>query len=395
MYNKGMHLEILVGFFLILTISDSRLRELSFAANVKNIYILFISLISFKETRLIDKPVTIHKNFILFFILSFICVLFSPNINLSFQKTLSYVLLFCFVPNYFLFIYREYGDILFKKIVFFVLCILILGLIYNILFPNITNLVGRYRGLLGNPNGLGLYTFLFIIFFTVINECNPTIFTRQEKLIVYGLSFFSLLKCGARASLMATILFFFFRKFYKMSPWFGFLIFIITLFVYQLISSNLVEIITTLGLGDELRVDTLQNGSGRIIAWKFAWEKIQENFYLGKGFNYTEYIFLINYDYLSMLGHQGSAHNMYLTFWLDTGLVGLILFLFGLLVTFYKASKHSKLAIPILYAVLFSNNYESWLTASLNPFTIQLLFILTVIFIYKNDEMINHEVKIA
>lgn len=82
-----------------------------------------------------------------------------------------------------------------------------------------------------------------------------------------------------------------------------------------------------------------------------------------------------------MLGHQGAAHNSYLTFWLDTGLIGLILYLLGLFFTFVKASFSNKYAFPVLYAVLFSNNYESWLTASLNPFTIQLLFILTVILI--------------
>lgn len=96
-----------------------------------------------------------------------------------------------------------------------------------------------------------------------------------------------------------------------------------------------------------------------------------------------------------MLGHQGAAHNMYLTFWLDTGLIGLILFLSGLLVTFFRASKRNKLAIPILYAILFSNNYESWLTASLNPFTIQLLFILSILFIGRDNKVEKPELKIG
>jgi O-antigen ligase len=129
-----------------------------------------------------------------------------------------------------------------------------------------------------------------------------------------------------------------------------------------------------------LRLDTFSTLSGRSVAWEFAWQQIQTDFFIGKGFSYTEYIYKINYDYLSMLGHQGAAHNSYLTFWLDTGLIGLILFLIGLGITFFKASKLSPLAMPLLYAVLLSNNFESWITASLNPFTIQLLIILSVIF---------------
>ena len=160
--------------------------------------------------------------------------------------------------------------------------------------------------------------------------------------------------------------------------------------MYQLISNNLADIITYLGLQDQFRIDTLENGSGRTIAWDFAWDQIQNDFFIGRGFSYTEYIFRINYEYLSMLGHQGAAHNSYLTFWLDTGLIGLVLYLFALITTFIKASFKSKFAFPVLYAVLFSNNYESWLTASLNPFTIQLLFILTLMFI-KNEVMTDFD----
>ena len=380
MYRKGMDLEILLGFFFILTMSDSRLSQLAFAASFKNIYILIIALISLKEMRALEFPIGFYKYFVAFIVVAIVCVIFSPTMGLAFQKTVSYILLLVSVPNYFLFVYKKYGSLLFKAIIFFISLLLLLGLIYNYVDPQVTTLVGRFRGFLGNPNGLGLFTFLAIMFFATLNEHYKNMFTRNEKIIVYGLTFFCLLKCGARGSLVATLLFFFFKKFYKLSPVLGFIIFILTIFVYQIVSENLIDIIVAFGLGDELRVETLENGSGRIIAWKFAWQHIQDNFYIGSGFSYTEYLFRQNYEYLSKLGHQGAAHNAYLTIWLDTGLVGLVAFSGGLMVTFFKASKYSKLAIPILYAILFSNYYESWITASLNPFTIQLLFTLTIIF---------------
>jgi hypothetical protein len=79
--------------------------------------------------------------------------------------------------------------------------------------------------------------------------------------------------------------------------------------------------------------------------------------------------------------------------WLDTGLVGLGLFLIGLIAFFLKLASKSALAFPVLYSVLFSNFYESWLCASLNPFTIQLLFILTVIFINIKQTSIDEALK--
>ena len=391
--RKEMHLEILLGFFFILILSDSRLASLQFAVTVKNIYLLFIALVTFNEMRNHGIIISFYKYFIAFFCVAIVTILFNPDMSLSFQKTLSYILFFIFVPNYIFIVFKKYGFMLFKSLVYFVGLILILGLVLNITNPEMTNLVGRFRGLLGNPNGLGLFTFLFILLFFTLNEHFPNLFSRNEKIVIYGISFFCLLKCGARASLISTVLFLFFYRFYKMSPIVGFVIFIIVLLLYQLISDNLVNIIVSLGLGEQFRVETLETGSGRVIAWKFAWDEIQYNFFLGKGFSYNEYLFRKNYDYLSRLGHEGMAHNSYLTIWLDTGLVGLILFLTGLFSIFLKAAKRSRLSIPVLYSVLFSNYYESWITASLNPFTIQLVFILTVIFIYdfKPDALMDLE----
>jgi O-antigen ligase len=82
---------------------------------------------------------------------------------------------------------------------------------------------------------------------------------------------------------------------------------------------------------------------------------------------------------LNDLGHQGNVHNSYLTLWLNTGIIGLFLFARGFLLSFIKASKNTRIAFPVMFTVLFSANFESWMTASLNPITIQLLIILTIL----------------
>jgi hypothetical protein len=44
------------------------------------------------------------------------------------------------------------------------------------------------------------------------------------------------------------------------------------------------------------------------------------------------------------------------------------------------AATRSRLALPFMYAVLFSTTFEAWLMGSLNPFTIYWLLALQVIF---------------
>jgi hypothetical protein len=65
--------------------------------------------------------------------------------------------------------------------------------------------------------------------------------------------------------------------------------------------------------------------------------------------------------------------------WLNVGIVGLLIFLRSLFLVFIKAAKIAPVSLPILFSVLFSITYESWLVGSLNPFTILLLIIMTII----------------
>ena len=63
----------------------------------------------------------------------------------------------------------------------------------------------------------------------------------------------------------------FFARSYKISYWVGFLIVIVVAVLYQVINENLTYIITSLGLGTYLRVEHLNDGSGRLVAWTYGW----------------------------------------------------------------------------------------------------------------------------
>lgn len=389
MYKKEMEIEILVGLVYVLTMSDSRFNNMTWAADAKNIYIVLFSLIVFKNYSKIPAKIKWHQYLFPFILIASFCLIYSPTPILAAQKTLSYFLLFYSVPNYFSYLYSKYGSRLVKDLVMFVFILLLTGLLLKYITPGVTSLAGRYRGVLGNPNGLGIYTFLFITFFAIVIEFFPALFNKRETIFIYVVAGLSLLLCGARSSLLSVIIFYSFRYFNKLSPFVGFMLIILLAGTYELITTNIEAIVYALGLEEYARVETLKDGSGRLIAWNFAWENINKSLFLGKGFNFTEWLYKENYEYLSKLGHQGSAHNSYLTFWLDTGLIGLLSFLTGFLLFIFSISKLSYSVFPLLYAALFSSQFESWLTASLNPFTILLLISFSLILVAGTEKKLE------
>jgi len=396
-YKRGFELDLLVGFLLVLIFSDIRSSAFAWAGQVKNIYIIILSLVLFKEYSQLNVKVKIHLFILPFILIASFCLIYSPDVFTAVQKTLSYFLLFFIVPNYFSYLYSKFNVEIIKNLIWAVFFILLFGIVLKYVSPDFTSLAGRFRGLLGNPNGLGIFCFLFICFFTIALEFFPDLFTRNEKILIYFFAFASLVFCGGRSSLIGLLMFLSFRYFNILSPILSFFIMIFTIASYEYISNNIESIVYALGIEEYFRVDTLKNGSGRLFAWNFAWEQIQKNYFFGRGFSYNEYVFKENYLYLLNLGHQGSsAHNAYLTFWLDTGLVGLTAFIVGIVSFIVKISKMSRSLFPLLFAVLFSNQFESWLTASLNPFTIMFLLSLSLIYVVStNNSMLSGDEKVT
>lgn len=368
--------EIFIGFMFTLILSDS----LDFAATTKNIYMVLFSVFLFFGGGELKFTNYFSLRFLPYFFIAIVCLFFSEQPFVASQKTLSYALLLISVPNYIENIYRKRGVEFFRTLVYFLTIVLFIGLVYYVLFPYKSMLVGRFRGAFHlNPNGLGLFCLMVFLTIAVVESFYPSLFEKREKYFLYAVVLASLLLTKSRNSLVAVIIFIVFRNFFHFSPYLGFVLFLVFVFVYRYITDNLALIVMTFGLEDFFRIETLETGSGRTIAWDFAWQHIDKNYFLGKGVSYTEYLYHKNYTMLSQMGHQGNAHNSYLTFWLDTGLIGLSLYMFAFVSLFIKAAKYTLVAIPVLYSVLFSATFESWLTASLNPITIILLIVITII----------------
>jgi O-antigen ligase len=170
-----------------------------------------------------------------------------------------------------------------------------------------------------------------------------------------------------------------FHRLVARSPFLGFVLFLAAIGVGEVISSNLPVIVEALGLEKYFRLRTLESGSGRYFAWEFAWTHIQDYFVVGGGFGNDEFIFRKHRFYLWRMNHQGGVHNSYLSFWLDVGIVGLLIYLRSFLLMFIKASKAVPMSLAVMFSTLFSIMYESWLVGSLNPFTIVLLTTMTMV----------------
>jgi O-antigen ligase len=211
------------------------------------------------------------------------------------------------------------------------------------------------------------------------------LFTRSEVYFIAAIILTSVLLSSSRNCLGSILVFLFFIRFYKISYYYGFIIVIISAIIFQFINENLISIINSLGLGEYMRVEHLDDGSGRIVAWAFAWAEIQRNFFIGQGFGYDKQYFAAHREFLMSLGHQGGVHNSYLTVWLNTGLIGLILFLVAYIRMFIKAASINYLAIPTMFAIMFSISFESWASSSLSPFTVIFLLIITLLQYDKNE----------
>jgi O-antigen ligase len=208
-------------------------------------------------------------------------------------------------------------------------------------------------------------------------------FSFAERAMFTCLVLGSLVFTQSRGSMLGCLLFISMQRLGRLSSIF----LILVVVIYASASDDIIRIafsiVNSLELGDALRLESieqLEKGSGRTIAWQFAWEEIQKNFFFGRGWSYDEiYMGGVVKQILLKLDHQGGVHNSFLIFWLNVGIVGLLLFIGSLFYLILRTSRTSPLAIPFFAGALFIANFEPWLSASLNPYTILYLMIVTLL----------------
>lgn len=395
-WYKAFYKELFFGFILILVLSDNIYPDkeeayMEFSKQFKNAYIVFMFLVFIIDYKKFYVENHLLKVLAPFFIIAIICVFYSPVQFTSIQKTISYIFLAIITPFFFVKCFRDNGTYFVKELLYFLLLLIVVGFLLRFINPEICySHGGRFRGLFGNPNGLGVFLIVTFVLFTLVDEYFPLLFSNKEKVLFWLIVFYFSYKTGSRSSLLALVLFLIFIKVYKWNAFIGFVTFLVSLLASEYVISNFAVIVTSLNLDKVFRLDTLEEGSGRSVAWKFAWENIQKSILIGKGFAFDENLMRANFKYLSKLGHEGGVHNTYLIIWLNTGLIGLLIFLRAMILLFIKAAKNTAIAIPVLLTILFSINFEPWLASSLNPYTILFFSAITIM---TNEEFLNASIE--
>lgn len=381
MKSREMWAEVIMGLLIILVLSDITpyFFRMQIIKDAKNAYIIALSIIFLLERQRFLPFSQVFTIFLPFFIYSLFPLVFSNSIVTALQKTISFALMYMVIPNYVLYNFRRSGWPFFRNLLFFMVLILLAGLFVNYFGTYYSYVGGRFRGLFGNPNGMAIFCYLTIVLLSLVISMKKDLFSWKEKIVLYGVVVYFLLISGSRASLAATMIFLLFHRFFAASPFLGFVGLVLFIGVGEVVSSNLEAIITALGLQEYFRLKTLEDGSGRYFAWSYSWGHIQRYFVFGGGFGNDEVIMRRNRFYLWSMGHQGGVHNSYLSFWLNTGIVGLLIYLRSFFLIFFKASKIVPMSLAVMFSVLFSIMYESWLMGSLNPYHIVLLIIMTVV----------------
>ena len=361
-------------------VADAPYDDLKFAKDLKILVPLSLFAFFIRDRSSFAPYSKLSLYFLPFLLVAIMGLSDSISLTIGIQKTISYLLMILCVPMYVVYLNKEDGEEFWKALITFIVGMLTIGIVLRFVAPDIAMLKGgRFKGILGNPNGLGTFVNLVFILWIVIKEYKLARFGKKENAYILCVLIISVLWCGSRNGMMSIALFYMVHSMVKVN-WFlaivsmgGFIIF------NEQIFEMIIVIIEFFGLGEYFRIESIEEGSGRKIAWIFAWSQIQDYLYIGGGFGHDENIMRPNYYWLSRLGHQGGVHNSYLSMWLDTGIIGTISYFGALLVIMFKNMKHSYIIIAILVSICFNATYESWLVASLNPFTIILLIILTIV----------------
>lgn len=353
--------------------------DLQFAKDLK--FLLPIGLAGF--TVLHWKRLTPIPKFQLFFIPFFICAVIGLNYALTpqvgIQKTISIVLMYFFIPIVVNFLHREQGEYFWKALITFLIGMLMIGIVLRFVAPQIAMIEGgRFKSVLGNPNGLGIFLYLVYALWMIVRTKNLANFSRRANRLIFLVIFISIIWCGSRNGMISMLLFYAVYRLTKIN-WFLAILVVAALITF---SDFLFELflfaVEFIGLQNYFRVDSIEEGSGRVIAWVFAWEEIQKYFFFGGGFGQDEAVMRPNYYWLSMKGHQGGVHNSYLSMWFDTGIIGVISYFTAFMSIVFRSMRSNYLVLAFAFSFLFNIIYESWLVASLNPFTFIYLTILTI-----------------
>jgi O-antigen ligase len=262
-----------------------------------------------------------------------------------------------------------------KKTIDLILSIFFLYIFLNIIvffFPIYEGIFneGRFSGLMGNPNGLGLLGAFSYVLIQWIGLNEMTTYSKRSLLIFKVLLFLIIILTGSRTALLAVFAFELILRVYKNKILL--IVSLLSLTFIGIILNSVVfeELIMSLGLIDYLRLDTLETASGRTEVWEVAYDEFLRQPWLGKGLLYDDY-FIQDYS-LKRFGENNARNwnkvwNSYLSLALDVGIIGILLF-GHFWYRLFKASTDKIFGLAFIVMILITAVTESWMAASMNTY---------------------------
>lgn len=236
---------------------------------------------------------------------------------------------------------------------------------------DITHLNGRFRGVFGNPNEFSHWWLTLFVMGMVASKKMTSPRTMLLLLATGALFLWS----GTRGAMIAAILF--------LMGWFlqgrgssissrmsKVLLVAVGMFALAAVSKE-----SLLGFLPErvIRIDTLGEGGGRLLAWEHAVDQIEEQPWFGEGGGAEERFFRENYSFFSAQNHQGFSHNSWLAFAMNFGIPATLLLILSLLSRLGLLQR--RLLLIGLLPLVCSFTVEGWLTAPMSASSPMLFFV--------------------
>lgn len=227
---------------------------------------------------------------------------------------------------------------------------------------------GRFRGIAGNANGLGLLTALLfpLVFYRALA------WKRITEILLLAVMLLVVVMTGSRGTLLAIVASGGYML-WRYGPAFR----AAAVATGTMITLALTGVLPMPAAVDEYyRIGNLLSGSGRMEAWPILASLLRESWILGYGFGTEDAIFE-SQDFIFFEFAGGHAHNSYLGLALQVGLAGALAFflpLAALLVTSMIRSRRDRYLMShhayeaVLLAGFVSAMVESWIYSMGNMF---------------------------
>lgn len=396
-FSRGI-LIFLTTFCLVFTQSPFGMIQ-SAASHLRWVFFFLFTLHVFGDIFL-GRTVRKIKGFdcvaVIFVIYAFFSSIYSPFPSLTLERSTTilalYISVFWIIWKY----AYEQGP---EKVVYLMLnvvkFIIILSFLMIFIAPRKVFFIGRFEGILQNPNSLGIICAIFLplIFWQFLET------KRKRFFFLFFLMLVALLLSASRNSINASVIalgYFIYMRLMRNKP----------ILFFTSISVILVLVWFTQTLAKEFfhiyyRVESISSMGGRIELWPLAMNLISLKPVFGYGFGVEEKILVLKN---AMIGNQPGSfvHNSYLGILLQLGIIGLVIFFAPLFALLFKElfSARDVPAPSLRYALrasliagLLCSVFESWVysVGNAQAFPFWVMVMLLVFYRYHDKEKILPE----